>query len=50
MKGLVDDAYGIVTSQTPDFNSFGKLLNETWKLKRGAYRFTVTVVVTRSPW
>jgi D-glycero-alpha-D-manno-heptose-7-phosphate kinase len=35
MKKLVDEAYGIVTAQKPDFSSFGRLLNETWKLKRG---------------
>ncbi|MEW6557341.1 MAG: kinase [Elusimicrobiota bacterium] len=34
MNELVDEAYNIVTSTNPDFSSFGKLLNETWKLKR----------------
>jgi D-glycero-alpha-D-manno-heptose-7-phosphate kinase len=35
MSRLVDTAYGIVTSDKPDFRLFGKMLNETWKLKRG---------------
>lgn len=34
MDKLVDDGYNIVTSLKPDFKLFGKLLNETWKLKR----------------
>ena len=34
MGKLVDEAYNIVTSKKPDFKDFGKLLNETWKLKR----------------
>ena len=34
MNKLVDDGYDIVTSSNPDFKLFGKLLNETWKLKR----------------
>lgn len=34
MSGLVDDAYKIVTSANPDFTAFGRMLNETWKLKR----------------
>lgn len=35
MKGLVDDAYGILTSPNGDFNEFGRLLHETWQYKRG---------------
>lgn len=31
---LVDDAYSILTSEKDDFTNFGKLLNETWLLKR----------------
>lgn len=34
MNRLVDEGYNIVTSHKPDFALFGKLLNETWKLKR----------------
>lgn len=34
MKELVDDAYGILTSGGSDFTDFGRLLNETWHLKR----------------
>ncbi|MFA5859193.1 MAG: kinase [Elusimicrobiota bacterium] len=34
MDKLVDEAYSIVTSAKPEFKLFGKLLNETWKLKR----------------
>jgi len=35
MKGLVDDAYGILTSPQGDFDEFGRLLHETWQYKRG---------------
>jgi len=34
MKELVDEAYKILTSGKDDFADFGKLLNETWQLKR----------------
>ncbi|MHB1693611.1 MAG: GHMP family kinase ATP-binding protein [bacterium] len=34
MTELVDDAYKILTSEKDDFSDFGKLLNETWFLKR----------------
>ncbi|OGS44933.1 MAG: kinase [Elusimicrobia bacterium RIFOXYD2_FULL_34_15] len=34
LSKLVDDAYDILTSSKPEFGLFGKLLNETWKLKR----------------
>jgi D-glycero-alpha-D-manno-heptose-7-phosphate kinase len=34
MKGLVDDAYKILTSPEGDFDDFGRLLHETWKYKR----------------
>lgn len=34
MNKLVDEAYCIITSDKPDFTLFGKLLNETWKLKQ----------------
>ncbi|MBN1384025.1 MAG: kinase [Elusimicrobia bacterium] len=34
MSKLVDEAHEIITSSKPDFLRFGKLLNETWKLKR----------------
>ncbi len=33
MKGLVDEALGILTSDA-DLDEFGKLLNETWRLKK----------------
>lgn len=35
MSKLVDDAYSIITANKPKFADFGKLLNETWRLKRG---------------
>lgn len=34
MKGLVDEAYKILISGKDDFTDFGRLLNETWMLKR----------------
>lgn len=34
MRGLVDEAEKILTSDKDDFRDFGKLLNETWKLKK----------------
>ncbi len=34
MKELVDEAYKILTSGEGDFIDFGRLLNETWQLKR----------------
>jgi len=34
MSALVDEAYGIITSPRPEFAAFGRLLNETWKLKK----------------
>lgn len=34
MGELVDVAYKIITSSKPEFSDFGKLLNETWILKR----------------
>jgi len=34
MRALVDEAYMIVTSGKDDFSDFGKLLHETWMLKR----------------
>lgn len=34
MMELVDEAYKILTSGKDDFTDFGKLLNETWLLKR----------------
>jgi D-glycero-alpha-D-manno-heptose-7-phosphate kinase len=34
MKSLVDDAERILTDKRADINDFGRLLNETWKLKR----------------
>ena len=34
MRELVDEAYKILTSGKDDFVNFGKLLNETWQLKR----------------
>jgi len=34
MRELVDEAYGILVSGKEDFSEFGRLLNETWKLKR----------------
>jgi D-glycero-alpha-D-manno-heptose-7-phosphate kinase len=35
MSGLVDEAFSIITADKPAFPDFGKLLNETWKIKRG---------------
>lgn len=34
MRELVEDAYRIVTSGKDDFGAFGRLLHETWQLKR----------------
>lgn len=34
MRELVDEAYKILTSAKDDFADFGRLLNETWQLKR----------------
>lgn len=34
MRELVDEAYKILTSGKGDFIDFGRLLNETWQLKR----------------
>lgn len=34
MKSLVDDCERILTDKRADINDFGRLLNETWKLKR----------------
>ncbi|MBI4656278.1 MAG: kinase [Elusimicrobia bacterium] len=34
MRELVDEAYKILTSGKDDFVDFGRLLNETWQLKR----------------
>ncbi|MBI5643608.1 MAG: kinase [Deltaproteobacteria bacterium] len=34
MRGLVDEAYKILTSGSGDFTEFGKLLNNTWRLKK----------------
>jgi D-glycero-alpha-D-manno-heptose-7-phosphate kinase len=34
MRDLVEEAYKIMISSKDDFTEFGKLLNETWKLKR----------------
>ena len=35
MKGLVDEAEGILTDRHRDLDEFGRLLDHTWKLKRG---------------
>jgi D-glycero-alpha-D-manno-heptose-7-phosphate kinase len=35
MKSLVDDAQKILTDKSADLNDFGRMLDETWKLKRG---------------
>jgi D-glycero-alpha-D-manno-heptose-7-phosphate kinase len=35
MKGLVDEAEKILTEKKSDLNEFGRLLDYTWKLKRG---------------
>lgn len=35
MLKLVDDAEKILTDKNADLNDFGRLLDETWKLKRG---------------
>jgi len=34
MRELVDEAYKVLTSAKDDFTDFGRLLNETWQLKR----------------
>ena len=34
MKELTDEAYKIIASGKDDFVDFGRLLNETWQLKR----------------
>ena len=34
MSALVDEAYNILTGPHPDFSAFGRMLNETWKLKK----------------
>lgn len=34
MRELVDEAYKIITSGSDDFSDFGRLLHETWQLKR----------------
>lgn len=34
MRGLVDDAERILASDREDFTDFGRLLNETWQIKR----------------
>lgn len=34
MKSLVGEAYKIITSSNDNINDIGKLLNETWKLKK----------------
>ncbi len=35
MQALVEEAEHILTDQSADLNGFGRLLNQTWKLKRG---------------
>lgn len=35
MYSLVDTAQGILTDKNSDLNDFGRLLDHTWKLKRG---------------
>ena len=34
MSELVDEAYKVLTAPQPDFPAFGRMLNETWKLKK----------------
>jgi D-glycero-alpha-D-manno-heptose-7-phosphate kinase len=34
MIELVDEAYNVLTAPRPDFSAFGRMLNETWKLKK----------------
>lgn len=34
MRELVDEAYNVLTSGMDDFKEFGRLLNETWLIKR----------------
>lgn len=34
MAGLVDEAYSLITAPKPDLPAFGRLLNETWRMKR----------------
>ncbi len=36
MQALVEEAEHILTDQSADLNGFGRLLNQTRKLKRGA--------------
>lgn len=43
MRGLVGEAERILTSENADFADFGRLLNETWKIKR-----TLTTQVTNA--
>jgi D-glycero-alpha-D-manno-heptose-7-phosphate kinase len=43
MQGLVGDAERILTAERADFTDFGRLLNETWKIKR-----TLTAQVTNT--
>ncbi|MHB8834579.1 MAG: GHMP family kinase ATP-binding protein [Candidatus Methylomirabilia bacterium] len=35
MKDLVDRAFELLTTDKPDLDAFGLLLNETWEIKRG---------------
>ena len=35
MLALVDEAEAILTDEQADLNEFGRLLDPTWKLKRG---------------
>jgi D-glycero-alpha-D-manno-heptose-7-phosphate kinase len=38
MRDMVDEGINILNSKTDSFDSFGKLLNEAWKIKRGLSR------------
>lgn len=35
MQGLVNEAENVLTDKYKDLNEFGRLLNQTWRLKRG---------------
>lgn len=42
MLSLVDDAEQILTEKSADLDDFGRLLDETWKLKRGSSKVVST--------
>ena len=47
MKELTDEAYKIIASGKDDFVDFGRLLNETWQLKRKlSSKITTRILMT----